>query len=203
VTHRRSRSSPDTKRQAIACAALATLLLTGCGGGEADLSAARNFSRYPLYYLGNSFEGQPLTAAPEPYRNSFIYGDCEAKSDQGCAPPLEIQNASICQRYPLRYDVPARQYYGARGAVAGYFPSAGGTDLYTGGTTVTIFSSLRVPVRKIIAALRPVSGPSNLGRDLPPPAFPRTMLRELRRTNDPRALARRITALRRVHPSSC
>jgi len=176
-----------------------------CGTDKADLSTARSFDRYQLYYLGDSFQGEQLTAAPEPYRNSFIYGDCEAKSDTGCAPPLEIQNASVCERFPLKYAVPSRRYYEARGALAGYFPSAGGTDVYTGSTTITIFTSLGLPVHEIIAALRPVRGPANLDRDLPPPAFPRSMLRELRRTERPERLGleRHVAALPRVRPTPC
>jgi hypothetical protein len=67
------------------------IALAGCGG--VDLDQLRNDSR-PYYWLGKAFHGLPLTHA-EPYitgRASFIYGDCEAKSDMGCAPPLEVQN---------------------------------------------------------------------------------------------------------------
>ena len=33
---------------------------------------------------------------------SYIYGTCEASSDSGCAPPLEVQTSSYCHRKPHR-----------------------------------------------------------------------------------------------------
>lgn len=61
------------------------------------------FDAYPLLYLGDSFEGLPLTycgrrqsagsdyGRPATDRFVFIYGDCEVKSDQSsCNPPLQI-----------------------------------------------------------------------------------------------------------------
>ena len=71
------------------------------------LRAAENFHAYRLYYLGNSFHGLPLThvgrgSGREPDRSwYFIYGTCEPEPGQeGCAPPLDIQNESTCVRPP-------------------------------------------------------------------------------------------------------
>jgi hypothetical protein len=55
----------------------------------------------PLYYLGDSFDGLPLTAIiGDPSRNlSFIYGDCEIPigiDPGGCGPPLEVLN-EVCR----------------------------------------------------------------------------------------------------------
>lgn len=33
---------------------------------------------------------------------TYIYGTCEASSDMGCAPPLEVQTWSYCHRKPHR-----------------------------------------------------------------------------------------------------
>lgn len=54
----------------------------------------------PLYYVGDSFEGLPLTAIiGNPSRNlTFIYGDCDIPigiDPGGCPPPLEVQN-EVC-----------------------------------------------------------------------------------------------------------
>ena len=79
----------------MAFVAAIAVIAAGCGG-TASVDEMKTGSR-PYYWLGKSFRGLPLTHA-EPYvggRASFIYGDCEAKSDMGCAPPLEIQNV-VC-----------------------------------------------------------------------------------------------------------
>jgi hypothetical protein len=86
------------RRRAISLAVVATVgaLAVGCGG-TASLDEMSADSK-PYYWLGKSFQGLPLTHA-EPYvggRASFVYGDCEAKSDMGCAPPLEVQNV-VCE----------------------------------------------------------------------------------------------------------
>jgi hypothetical protein len=48
----------------------------------------------PYYYVGPSFDGFRVSHV-ERYRGGvadIIYGTCQAKSDQGCAPPLELQH---------------------------------------------------------------------------------------------------------------
>jgi hypothetical protein len=194
--------------RAFGAAALAvTMALAGCSGeDDSDLSRARNFKRYPLYYFGDSFSGEQLNEVTAPYRiigsrtvipYNFIYGTCEAKSDAGCSPPFELQNYSICDENPLTHSNAPGLVLEARGALFH------GTDLYTGATTVRIFG---VRPSEAANALRPVSGPPSLGRDLPPPAFPRAMLRKLRfdrRFKDRRALRQLIAMLPRVRPTRC
>jgi hypothetical protein len=179
----------------------------GCSNEEeSDLSAAKKFNGYPLYYLGDSFSGEKLNKVTAPFRitgsrtvipYSFIYGDCEPGPDAGCSPPFELQNYSICDQNPLTHSNAPGLVLEARGALVH------GTDLYTGATTVRIFG---IRPSEAARALRPVSGPSSLERDLPPPAFPRTMLRKLpfdRRFKDRRAFRRLIATLPRVRPSDC
>jgi hypothetical protein len=210
VLRRPSRSSPEVRRlPALGLALLA--LAAGCGDDDSDLSRARDFRAYSLYYLGDSFEGEKLTLAPKRYTNSFIYGDCEAESDAGCAPPIELQFKSICDLNPLYVRTNGRRdfaiprgsgYFEIRGALA---QTVDGTLLYTGRTTIKIYTDEEHSVRDIVASLRPVTGPANLGRDLPPPAFPQTMLRELRRrrSGDEADLKRGIAALPHVRSTPC
>jgi hypothetical protein len=80
---------------------------TSSAGAEARLTRCHDvadaFEAYPLVYLGDSFEGLPLTycarvqsagseyGRPSTDRFVFIYGDCtiEALRDS-CAPPLQV-----------------------------------------------------------------------------------------------------------------
>lgn len=50
---------------------------------------------------------------------SLIYGDCEASSDAGCAPPLEIQTWPACERNAGTYEKAVRPRLRIRGAGRG------------------------------------------------------------------------------------
>jgi hypothetical protein len=70
-------------------------LAAGCttGHGAVNLDTLRNADA-PYYYVGPSFDGLGVSHV-EQYQGGvadIIYGTCEAKSDQGCAPPLELQH---------------------------------------------------------------------------------------------------------------
>jgi hypothetical protein len=184
-------------------------LVAGCANDDkADVSAAKRFGDYPLFYLGKSFQGEPLTEVPQSGLNSFIYGDCEAKSDSGCAPPIELQQNSICDLNPLYVRTKGLRvappqdgpYRRMRGTLA---HRVDGMVVYAGSAAVKIYTNADHPTREIVAALRPVNGPAKLGHDLPPPRFPRTMLRELRRSESHAQLKRLIASLPRAKPTPC
>jgi len=74
----------------------------------------RHFRAFPVYYLGRSFDGYSLNDdASGDVRNfqpgtsvSFTYGNCTEPAGPepgGCHPPVEVQNYSVCNEYPLRY----------------------------------------------------------------------------------------------------
>jgi hypothetical protein len=66
----------------------------GCSeGGSLSVDDLRN-SKAPYYYVGRSFEGLKISHVEQYQRGvaTFIYGTCKARSDEGCAPPLELQH---------------------------------------------------------------------------------------------------------------
>jgi hypothetical protein len=85
-----------------------------CGDGASgekaaastNLSQTRKFDRFPLYWVGASYGHLPLRGGTEDEVKrhaasiSFLYGDCEAKGDTGCALPIEVQNSRRCSRRP-------------------------------------------------------------------------------------------------------
>jgi hypothetical protein len=165
------------------CAALVALLVVaGCGesgSGEpeesaVDLHQARSFDDYTLYYLGESFRGLPLTFAGLGSGRgtglrrswSFIYGDCTppAGGDGGCAPPLEVQNWSICIRFPALYSGPTPNTSPIHGAET--LPAGDGLDIYTGETTVVIFGQDRSAAVASLTRLEDETVPG----ELPTPA---------------------------------
>jgi hypothetical protein len=160
---------------------LSPLVIASCGGASSEsgrsgalhLGKARAFSDYELYYLGKSFHGLPLTSvdAGEDFGYtdwSFIYGDCipSGGDEPSCAPPLEVQNWSICARFPARYTAHKGQApkTSPTTGMARSLRAGGGQDIYTGHTTVVIFGG---PKRQAPKNLRSVHG--GLSHSLPAP----------------------------------
>ena len=67
--------------------------VAGCSDGSPDVDDLRS-SDAPYYYVGESFEGLEISHVERYQRDvaTLVYGDCEARSDEGCAPPLELQH---------------------------------------------------------------------------------------------------------------
>lgn len=114
------------------CATLSALVIaiagTGCSVGDgvkADLEAAREFNSYPLYWVGERFEGLDLSyVGLGGAAVGFVYGTCDAHGDQGCAPPLQIQIFPLCSYLDV---VVANQTWTRRrirGAPVGVFDAA-------------------------------------------------------------------------------
>lgn len=174
----------------------------GAAAEPVDPSAVRRVRGRRVHYLGRSFRGLPLTGVVRQRGHvSFVYGDCAQPpaGDGGCAPPLEVQSWSICERNPFSRTGPGsratsrRAIRGALVASYGQGPERD-VDVYTGGTGIAVFGDFRAA--EVVAALRPVRGPARLRRPLPAPAMPRRVLRGVRRVA---LLHRRLGSVERVH----
>jgi len=150
-------------------------------------AAARAFGDFPLYTLGDSFEGLPLHAisrrddarAPaEPVRADYvglIYGDCAAASDNGCPPPLEVQVWPACERSFADYSLtPAGDelpYEPAivRGVPAAWFEDGLRLELYSGKVTIVIFGLDHAQIGRAASALRGLNAAASRAPMLPPP----------------------------------
>jgi len=139
--------------------------------GEISVTQARTFQEYPLLWLGDSFEGIPLTTIiralaqddPESMlptaQNSitFIYGDCTPPAEEGgCAPPLQIVVEPRCFNPPELYSYVASGPQPIRGGAAWLPGIPGGPILWTGDIAVTIFAP-RGALDRIIASLEPAN----------------------------------------------
>jgi hypothetical protein len=128
------------------------------------------------YWLGPEYDGLRLSAT---LPRSYIYGDCEAGPDSGCAPPYEVQHHASCARNPLSLDVvPRRVYRLRRHAIAAEYGSM--IDVGIGRHTVTVFAYSRGKARRAAERLRR-RGEADAARPLPAPVYPRAVLRELKR----------------------
>lgn len=67
-----------------------------------DIESAIAFEGFPLYWLGETFEGLEVTEIIDteatPNRVSFIYGSCEPSGtfEPTCALPLQVQIVPLC-----------------------------------------------------------------------------------------------------------
>jgi hypothetical protein len=152
-----------------------------------DPESIKSFSAFPLYYVGESFEGLPLTAitrrlqtkrlGPEPGRANFVgflYGDCEPGSDGGCPLPLEIQVWPACERTLSSYSMGGQPMpYEAttlRGVPAAFFDNGGRLELYTGRVTIVIFGMDREQIQRAADSLVEANFNDGTTGNLPAPA---------------------------------
>lgn len=143
------------------------------------------------YWLGESFRGLPLT---DTSGSGYIYGDCEATSDTGCAPPVDVQNTSACARNPLGLDVaPTRIHQLPGGAIAAAY-GGGSVDVGIGRHTVTVFADRALEAAPQLRRRSAEAPPARY----PPPVYPKAALRELKRVLAARKRLHTIRALARV-----
>jgi hypothetical protein len=172
---------------------LLAVLLAGSwvAGASGDAPSPRQ-----RLFAGKAFEGLPLTSSlRSAVAFSYIYGSCDASGgDGGCAPPLELQNWSICRRHPLEIDRIPLRISRMRGVPVIDYGDA--LEVLTGRTDVVVFADAG-RARRVVAALRPARGPARLGRLLAAPRLPRWVLRELKLVRELRAGGASRRALRR------
>ena len=117
---------------------------------ERDVAAARDFDGFPLYWVGERFEGWDLRAVELPSRATYgfanlVYGDCEVEDPDGffgpeggsCTPPLQIQITPLCFHLDAVARAPVWQRRAIRGAPVG--ASGGGPVLFTRGAQVKVY----------------------------------------------------------------
>jgi hypothetical protein len=199
--HARSPLSGATLRasRSVVVALAMALIATGCDRAPA-MSGVRKGERAPRfesvgrpYWLGASYRGLPLTATT---LRSYIYGDCEAGDDSGCAPPYEVQHSTTCERNPLSLDVLPRRVFRVRGGGIAATQPEDGVDLSTGRYTVTVFANSDALAVQAVHALRRRSE-SRPARRLAAPVYPPAVMQELKRVVVARERLRTVEAISR------
>jgi hypothetical protein len=169
-----------------AAAAAATAAAAGCtgggGDGDPDLDAARNFTRHPLYWVGESFEKWDLEHVDVGTAEfaTFIYGTCEPPGgiDGGCPPPLQLQIQPLCAHLEAVARAPIWKRRQIRGAPVGTIDGA--PVLFTNRVQVKVYrgqgSDPGVEMRALRALRSANDVPPVIGADDPIPAAPRAVL---------------------------
>jgi hypothetical protein len=146
-----------------------------------SVASVRSFTGYPLYAVGNEFEGRPLTTvdrerspagAPIPSDSTtFIYAPCdEQRSGAGCSDEIQVQIWPACLRNLSLYGGPGPAGLAHRRGVP---IRLGPVEIYTGDITIVIFAN-RETAYRVVDALKPVNqlavdAGAGLGKNLPPP----------------------------------
>jgi hypothetical protein len=145
----------------------------GAGGATPRSSfspkQARAFDEFPLFSAGPSVDGHTLTAVlrRDDRANyvSFVYGDCEAEDDEGCAPPAEVQVWAACRRNLALYDgvathaaSPVPERLRVRGVPGAFFERGTRLELETGRSLVVVFAASREQALRIAAELEALDG---------------------------------------------
>jgi hypothetical protein len=173
--------------------AISALAYSATGVGDAgtfdaahsDLSVegAAVFPDFPLYAVGESFEGLALTGmtrrveartAPDPARANFVgfrYGDCTPSGDSGCPAPLEIQVWPACERNFSSYSLtPAgdplpHERLTLRGVPAAFFEEGQRLEIYTGSVSVVLFGRGKEQLLRAARELRGANGSARVETD--------------------------------------
>jgi hypothetical protein len=159
----------------IAVGVLASGLLVA---GSGSAGAGTPSESFPLYSAGERVDDLPLVAVLHRDDSaeyvSFLYGDCIASSDTGCAPPAEIQVWPACRRNLALYeDSPSSagvvERITVRGVPAALLDDGTRLELETGRSTVVVFARTRAHAFQIAAALRSLDGSVTPEHPLPRP----------------------------------
>jgi len=143
-----------------------------------SIADARRFEGYPLYWLGDSFQGLPLTRVKRIVGGSgetvaVSYGDCTIPpAAESCPIPLSIYVEPYCQTPPEV--VAERVKSGPPVEIRGATVQWTGTDgmmLWTSNVAVSIVGESESLVRKAAENLVRLNGgePSSPAEDLGPP----------------------------------
>ena len=191
------------RQRLVPIVALLAVLLAGCGGddaeqaGSAEALAAQRAAGHALFWAGESFDGLPLRAVTRTAdRTTFAYGSCKPPvGEGGCAPPLQIQSASLCDDNALKVALLPVGSFAARGTTVRDY-GEGRLDLDASTSLVRIFGSGERG-RRAVEALRPVSASASVPARLPAARYPNHYLEQLRRVRDAYARSDSLRTVRR------
>ena len=169
----------------IAVTALIAAVLAGCGTGHPapisarELAEAQTFPYYRVYWVGPSFQGQPLAAADglrgyiEKIGDSVYYGDCvKSKGIFGggsCQLPLQV--TTVIYRLHSNAPLGPQRNIVVRGVPATVYDQGRSIELYTGRVAVDIFSNSFARALAAANSLLPINAPGSSSGKLPPPVY--------------------------------
>ncbi|MGH2878081.1 MAG: hypothetical protein ACRDK4_00510 [Solirubrobacteraceae bacterium] len=183
-----SSARPWLLRAACAPVLLAVgLLAAACGTtehppplNEAALVEAQTFPYYPIYWVGPRFEGRPLAAVDgtKSYSttigDSVYYGDCvnnKGLLGGGGSCRLPLQVTTVIYRRHSNAPLGPQSNTLIRGVPAVVYDEGSSIEMYTGRTSIDIFSDTSAGALRAAEAVRTLNAPGSDSGELPPPVF--------------------------------
>ncbi len=180
----KSHGAPRALALAATCA-LAACALAACGTSrpkavpEVELAAAQTFPYFRVYWVGRSFEGNPLAEVDglDGYITSVgdgvYYGNCVQKKtiieSGSCQLLLQITTV-IYHRHSNQPLGPQRNIL-IRGVPAVVYDEGRSLELYTGHVAIDIFSNSLRHALRAAQELYPINAPGTVNDDLPLPVY--------------------------------
>ena len=146
------------------------------GKSNMSVEEARAFSEFPLYWLGETYEGLELTTLLV-FKDSvsFLYGKCVVRpaGEGGCPQPFQVYVQPLCDSRPgtAHPSVHAGELFSLRGALAQEYTD-GHLQLGIGSVSVTLFGPDRELMKAMAQNLRPVAGPGEAPSEAGAPLSP-------------------------------
>ncbi len=173
-------------RAALAGAALClAVAAAGCGTGHpapitaSELAEAQTFPYYRVYWVGPSFDGQPLAAADglhgyiDTVGDSVYYGDCvQGKGIFGggsCQLPLQV--TTVVYALHSNAALGAQRNMLVRGVPATVYDEGRAIEIYRGRVAIDIFSDTFARAVQASDELLPLNAPGSASGDLPAPVY--------------------------------
>jgi hypothetical protein len=159
--------------------AIAAIACADSDGADraANIRAAKQFERFPLYWLGHAAAGLPLASieSPNDYdpESGFavIYGDCEIEpGDESCTAPLEVNTTTEAAPPLSAYageGAPERRTM--RGVPTIIYQEGKSAELFTGRARVGVYADSPARLAQAIRLLRPINDRGRQSAKLPPP----------------------------------
>jgi hypothetical protein len=174
-------------------AVLGAMLFAASASGQ---SADQKPASVDSYWLGPYFAGLRVTEEHDAPVAEVIYGDCKLpEGEGGCSWPARIETSITCALNPIAHETPLAPVSLLRGG--GLMTEDGRVYVGTGDRTFTV----ETPEPELMsAALREARRRSQPAPEpLPPPVYPTTVLRELKRVT---AAAERLRVAELLGPEA-
>jgi hypothetical protein len=181
-------------RRIVLMAALGASALLPVASADGQTADQKRASVDP-YWLGPSFAGLQVTEERDETDPEIIYGDCKLpEGEGGCSWPAVIQTSTTCALNPIAYGAVTSSVSLLRGGgLVTRNDEIGRVYVSTGNRTFTLQTREPALMATALNEARRRSQPAP--EPLPPPIFPTTVLRELKRVT---AAAERLLGVKAI-----
>lgn len=192
------RGATNTMKAMVRAERIVLLAVLGAmlfGASASGQSADQRRASVDPYWLGPSFAGLQVSEERHITGPEIIYGDCKLpEGEGGCSWPAVIETSTTCALNPIANETPSSPVSLLRGSgLMTQNDEVGKVYVGTGDRTFTIETREPELMSAALREARRRSQPSP--QPLPPPVYPITVLRELKRVT---AAAERLRGVKAI-----